>query len=413
MKIKDFFTKQDKTFTEGAIKAYLCGPTVYNHAHIGNVRAVILFDVLNRNTDLDYVHNITDIDDKIIARAEELGITEKEVSDKYTKAYLELLESLKVIIPSKLPKVTENIEGIIEFISKLIDKGLAYASNGNVYFSVNKLENYGKIANLNLDTLIDEEEGEGKEFSKDFAIWKSTDKGIKFASPWGEGRPGWHTECSHFIDLYFGEGGIDIHGGGIDLKFPHHVNEMAQFEALHEKEMNNQWLYVGHVNMDNTKMSKSLGNTILAKDFIEEYGADVLRYILLSTSYLKPINVDNNSIENAVNTVNKIKNALLKAVIELDNFIPNPTYTAESKEAILDDLNTSKVFTNIFEKVSALNTNGIESNIENNINNILGDLSLIGIEYTINTDVIKALKEAKENKDYELVDKLRQEVIVW
>ncbi len=412
MRIIDFFTKEEKTFNDNPLNVYVCGPTVYDHAHIGNIRPVLIFDILNRSSNLNYVHNITDIDDKIIKKANELGLTEKEVSEKFEKEYLNLLDSLNIIRPTHMPRVTDNIEGMTNFIAGLIEKGYAYESNGSVYFSVNKLKNYGKIANLNIDTLLDEEQSEDKEDQKDFAIWKATNEGVQFESPWGLGRPGWHTECSYFLDKYFEDKGIDIHGGGIDLKFPHHVNEIAQYEAYHGKEMKNHWVYVGHVSMKDEKMSKSLGNVILAKDFINEYGYDVLKHLLLSTQYLKPVDVTEDSIANSVNTMKKVKNSLIKTMMEFPteiNIEPKPT--EESIDAIKNNLDTNLVFTNIFASIGSLNNKEITE--RNDIfNAILGDLSLLGIEYKITfTENKENIAKAREEKDYETLDKIREGIL--
>lgn len=412
MRIIDFFTKEEKTFNGNLLNVYVCGPTVYGHAHIGNIRPVLIFDILNRSSNLNYVHNITDIDDKIIKKANELGISEKEVAEKYEKEYLNLLDSLNIIRPTHIPRVTDNIEGMVKFVSKLIEKEYAYESNGSVYFSVNKWKNYGYIANINIDTLLDEEKSDDKKDQKDFAIWKATNEGVRFESPWGMGRPGWHTECSYFLDKYFEDNGIDIHGGGIDLKFPHHVNEIAQYEAYHGKKMNNPWVYIGHVSMKNEKMSKSLGNVILAKDFVKEHGYDVLKHLLLSNQYLKPINVTEDSILNSVNSMKKIKNSLIKTMMEFAREISiEPKPTKKSIDAIKNNLDTNSVFTNIFSSIGSLNNKEISE--RNNIfNDVLGDLSLLGIEYKIKFDENKeSILKGKKDKDYETLDKIREEIL--
>lgn len=412
MELIDFYTKEKYSFKE-KMNAYVCGPTVYNDAHIGNIRPILVFDILNRNSNLNVIHNITDIDDKIIAKALELKISENDLSKKYEMAYQKLLKDLNIVIPNEMPKVTDHIEGMIKFINRLIKNENAYVINGSVYFSVNKLENYGKFANLKLDTLIDEENLEEKRDTKDFAIWKSTKIGQNFESPWGKGRPGWHTECSFFIENFFGEKGIDIHGGGIDLKFPHHVNEIAQFEAYHNKKINNKWLYVGHITMNNEKMSKSLGNVIYAKDFIKEHGYDVLRHLLLSVQYLKPINVNNDTIFNSVNAMNKIKNVIIKTLLNnSEEVVLNPKATIASIKALNDNLNTAEVFTNIFKQVKIVNGTSNKQERNSALNYLIGDLSLLGIEYKLRFNELKdKIILAKKEKNYTLLDKYRKEVL--
>ena len=260
MKLIDFFSKQNKNFDKN-ISLYVCGPTVYNSPHIGNMRPIIIFDIFNRVASLSskvtFVHNITDVDDKIINRSIELGLTEKEVSEKYEKEYMKLLSSLNILKPTYMPRVTEHIDGMIDFISVLINKGFAYENNGSVYFEISKLSSYGKQSGINLEKLIKITNSENKKNPKDFSLWKKTKIGIKWSSPWGDGRPGWHTECAYFVQKIFGNNGIDIHGGGIDLKFPHHINEIAQYESYTNSKMSKVWFYVGHLTIDLIKMSKS------------------------------------------------------------------------------------------------------------------------------------------------------------
>lgn len=413
MKLIDFYTKEERTF-EDNLNVYLCGPTVYNHAHIGNIRPIMVADLMTKLMSVKLVHNITDIDDKIIARAAQEGVSEKEISDKYEKAYLDLLEALNIKKPTHLPKVTENIDGMINFIAQLIEKGYAYQKNSSVYFSVKKLENYGKFANLDIDANKNAFSSEDKNDPEDFALWKSTDEGIQFDSPWGLGRPGWHTECSFFVDKYFGKEGVDIHGGGIDLKFPHHVNEMAQFDAYHNVESNNLWQYVGHITMDDQKMSKSIGNIILAKDFIQEYGYDVLRHMILSVNYLKPLNVNQDSIQNSKNAINKIKNAFVKSILlsikEIEDI--ERVIDKEALDILNDNLDTPKLITRIYGLVDALNKSSQIKERNEIIGKLLFNLDLIGIEYTLNISKLKQdIIKAQESKNYETLDKLKEELV--
>ncbi len=365
MKLVDFYSKNKISFNND-LTLYVCGPTVYSDPHIGNMRPIIIFDILNRvfslNGNVNFVHNITDVDDKIIAKAKKLNISETEISNKYTQKYLDLLKKLNIKMPNHMPKVTENIDGIIEFINKLIEKKFAYVSNGSVYFSVDGYKNYGKLLQTDLSQFDDFEKNLEKKNNQDFALWKKTSEGIKWKSPWSEGRPGWHTECAFFIEKYFGNNGVDVHGGGIDLKFPHHINEMAQYETCCS--LNNTakvWRYIGHVDFENEKMSKSLGNTILAKDFIDKYGSDVLRMLMIQTSPLNPINANSNSISNSIKLVEKIKNSLIKSMLNLaKNFNYELNTSNPSKEFIEileDDLNITNGITFILDQVKIINSN--------------------------------------------------------
>lgn len=317
MFIVDFYTKQKIEF-KNKIEFYLCGPTVYDYPHIGNLRSVVIFDVLYRLAKANkqkviYVHNITDIDDKIIDRALKEKVKEKEISEKYLKDYLDLLEKMNILEPTYLPKVSDNIKGMIIFIKKLLDLGYAYQIEGDVYFSINKWEKYNSKLNIDMGELINKQSKIIiKKNQNDFALWKKTKTGINFDSPWSKGRPGWHTECSYLIEKYFGSNGIDIHGGGIDLYFPHHVNEMAQYEAIHTNQLSKAWLYVGHINFNNKKMSKSLGNIIYGRDFLINHSANVLRMLFLLSYYQKPININENVIKNAKIQMQKIFNFLEK-----------------------------------------------------------------------------------------------------
>ncbi len=419
MKLTDFFTKQKIELNNNDISMYVCGPTVYSDPHIGNMRPIIIFDVLNKvaslRGDVNFVHNITDVDDKIIRRASEEGVSEIEISERYAKEYLELLERLNIKMPTSMPKVTENIEGIIEFIGSLINKGYAYESNGSVYFSVDKYDSYARLLNVDISTLIDNEENQDKENSNDFALWKNTDEGIKWDSPWGQGRPGWHTECSFFIKKYFGDEGVDIHGGGIDLKFPHHINEMAQYETCCGlKHTSSVWSYVGHINLGEDKMSKSLGNIISAKDFINEHGAHTLRMVMMQTSMLNPISLNDDVIKNAKTLVDKIRNSIKKSLLTLAfeaEFILEEVKPEEDFISILeDDLDIVKSITYILEQVKQINS-GIIGN-ENVLMNLIANLKLIGFEFKINyNDIREELKVAKAESNYEVLDKLREEVV--
>ena len=280
------------------VKMYVCGPTVYNDVHIGNIRPVVVFDTLRRTFealgyDVKYVSNYTDVDDKIIKRSKKLNISEKELTDEVIEAYNRVRDMLNAAKLYKTPRVTETMDEIIRFIDELVDKGYAYQKDGDVYFRTSSIKDYGSLSNQNLDDLrvgARIEENEGKESPLDFALWKKTDTGIKWQTRYSLGRPGWHTECVVMINKELGEL-IDIHGGGKDLKFPHHENERAQSLAINGSPLANYWMHSGMIDIDGVKMSKSLGNFITAKDIMNRVDPMVLRWFLLSAHYRDDINV--------------------------------------------------------------------------------------------------------------------------
>jgi len=417
MKVKDFYTKEIHKLGQ-KIDLYVCGPTVYDSPHIGNIRPVIIFDIFNRvarrKSIVNYVHNITDIDDKIINKAQELGLTEKEISTKYELEYLELLDLLDILKPDAMPKVTQNIQEIIHFIKELIEDGFAYESNHSVYFSVDKWEKYGSKGNLSLDQLEDKEDNKDKRNVKDFSLWKSTKIGRKFKSPWGEGRPGWHTECALLVKNFFGTQGVTVHGGGIDLRFPHHTNEMAQYEADTGNDLAKNWIYVGHINYDAKKMSKSLGNIFLAKDFIVKYGADVLRMVLISKDYAKPIDLTDLIIKNAKTSLDKIKNSLKKALVSIATIEKDIVEYEPSKEFVdylENNLDTSSAITFIFALVKQLNLENDLKRKEDLVGVIIANLKLLGFDYGTNFNLIRSeIKKAKEEHNFKELDKLKEEL---
>ncbi|WP_373441238.1 cysteine--tRNA ligase [Metamycoplasma equirhinis] len=310
------------------IKYYLCGPTVYNYPHIGNLRPAMTFDILVRTkkylgNNVIFLENITDIDDKIIKKAVEENKSEKEIAMFYEKYFLEQYIAFNMELPSKLIRVTDSLNDMYEYIQNLINVGAAYESQGNIFFDVNKYKNvYGKISGQKIENLLhDDENVFGKKSSLDFALWKSTSEGIKFDSPFGKGRPGWHTECSCFINKYFEGKQIDIHGGGIDLIFPHHENENIQHFALHNENIAKGWLHFGTLNYKNQKMSKSLGNIIYPHTFLEKYDADTYRLLILSTNYSKPINVSDELFESLQSQINKF--SLIHNKFQLENYENN------------------------------------------------------------------------------------------
>lgn len=361
-----------KPIEEGKVSIYICGPTVYNHAHIGNTRPMIVFDVLRRTfeylgNDVTFVSNYTDVDDKIIKAAKAESITEKELTDKYIKAYEDVRAGLNIEDPTYKPRVTETMPEIIDFIQALIDKGYAYEVDGDVYFRVTKVKEYGMLSGIKVEDLIAgasdrtlSVDDKKKESTTDFALWKKTNEGIQFDTPWSKGRPGWHTECVVMINKLFKDGKIDIHGGGQDLKFPHHENEIAQSMAYNGHPIANYWMHNQMINIDGEKMSKSLGNVLWAKDLIVEFGCNVFKWLMLSTHYRNPLNMKDDVIAGVRKEVSKVENATKNASLYLQvNHVPAHDYKKETVDAMVnaleDDLNTSLALTQVLDQVKVLN----------------------------------------------------------
>ena len=352
------------------VHMYVCGPTVYNYPHIGNARPIVVFDTLRRTFqaigyNVKMVSNYTDVDDKIIKVAKECGVSEAEITEKFINAYNHDRLSLHAAMPDAAPRVTETMDAIIAFIKLLVDKGHAYEIEGDVYFRVNSVESYGKLSNQQIEDLLVGariDENSKKENPLDFTLWKKTEEGIKWDSPWSVGRPGWHTECVVMINQEFGgEHTIDIHGGGMDLKFPHHENEIAQSRAAYDSPIANYWIHNGMVNIDGEKMSKSLGNVIWAKDMIAKIGGNVLRWVMLSAHYRAPLNINEEAIEMAKKELNRVATAMKQAYVKLGlaDVMVDETYDekqlAPFLEAMQDDLNTPNAFAAVFETVKVLN----------------------------------------------------------
>ena len=361
-----------KPIEEGKVSIYICGPTVYNHAHIGNTRPMIVFDVLRRTfeylgNDVTFVSNYTDVDDKIIKAAKAEGITEKELTDKYIKAYEDVRAGLNIEDQTYKPRVTETMPEIIDFIQALIDKGYAYEVDGDVYFRVTKVKEYGMLSGVKVEDLIAgasdrtlSVDDKKKESTTDFALWKKTNEGIQFDTPWSKGRPGWHTECVVMINKLFKDGKIDIHGGGQDLKFPHHENEIAQSMAYNGHPIANYWMHNQMINIDGEKMSKSLGNVLWAKDLIVEFECNVFKWLMLSTHYRNPLNMTDDVIAGVRKEVSKVENATKNASLYLQvNHVPAHDYKKETVDAMVnaleDDLNTSLALTQVLDQVKVLN----------------------------------------------------------
>ncbi len=367
-------TKQKEPFVPlqpGKVKMYVCGPTVYNYIHIGNARPAIFFDVVRRyleyrQYEVTYIQNFTDVDDKLIRKAEETGQTVPEVADQFIDAYKQDVRALGVKEADGHPRVSEHITEIIDFIKKLIEKGAAYESGGDVYFRTSQFADYGKLSQQNIDELqvgariaVNEQ----KDNPLDFALWKKAKPGeIYWPSPWGEGRPGWHIECSAMSMKYLGET-FDIHGGGHDLIFPHHENEIAQTEALTEKQMAKYWMHNGYINIDNEKMSKSLGNFVLVKDLREKISPEILRFFMLGAHYRNPIHFNEDQLEQARNGWERIQTAVSNlehrksaATAEHhDEMEKQEQYRIKFQETMDQDFNTADALAIVFEWVRESN----------------------------------------------------------
>jgi cysteinyl-tRNA synthetase len=319
LKIYDSMTREPQTFVPrepGKVNMYVCGPTVYDYIHIGNARPVIFFDVVRRyleaiGLEVNYIVNYTDVDDKMIRKAAELGITVPELAEKFIAAFKEDREALGAIPPTVAPRVTETIVEIVDFIQGLVDQGAAYESAGDVYFRTGSFPDYGKLSHKNLDELqygIRIDVDERKENPQDFVLWKAAKPGeIHWPSPWGEGRPGWHIECSAMVRKYAGET-LDIHGGGHDLQFPHHECEIAQSESLTGQPLSKYWMHNGFVNINNEKMSKSLGNGINVRQLLKMTSKYAIRYLMLATHYRSPLNFSDETIRQAANSIERLTN---------------------------------------------------------------------------------------------------------
>lgn len=423
-----------KPIHEGHVDMYVCGPTVYNYAHIGNARPMIVFDVLKRLFEAEgysvtYVSNFTDVDDKIIKKAAEENTTEAVIAQRYIDAYQEVRTLLNTELPDITPRVTETMDKIIAFIDKLVKTGHAYEANGDVYFSVESVPTYGEISHQHLDQLeagARIETNDQKKNPYDFALWKKTDMGIKWNSPWGEGRPGWHTECVVMINDNIGDC-IDIHGGGMDLKFPHHENEAAQQEAMHGNTLANYWVHNAMVNIDGQKMSKSLGNTMWAKDVVLSLGTNLTRWLVSSVHYRKELNFSDETIETARKELDKVLTPLKQAYIKaaLADYVMGDDYDKESYRAFLDclddDMNTPNAYAVIFETVKKLNQTLRQREIDfaqvalyrNAVEKMLNVLGII-VDKPVIGETEKELfakwNQAKADKDFDSADKYRNEL---
>ena len=427
IKIYDTMTRNLRDFVpleEGKVKMYVCGPTVYNYIHVGNARSVVAFDTIRRyfeykGYDVTYVSNFTDVDDKIIKGALEAGMTTKAFSDKFIAAFMEDVKALGVKPASKNPRVIDYMSDIMDFIEVLIDKGYAYASEGDVYFRVEKAPNYGKLANKTLEELevgasgrVDEETSR-KENPLDFALWKKAKAGeVSWESPWGAGRPGWHIECSVMATEILGDT-IDIHGGGSDLEFPHHTNEIAQSEAKTGKTFANYWMHNGFVNVDNEKMSKSLGNFVTVHDLLESVDGQILRFFLSTQHYRKPINFTEKALHDAKANLKYLKNTYLLPVKEDVDTTGLAQFVADFEAAMDDDFNTANGITVIFELAKWINSGHYSEEVKETFAQLLSIFGIVFEEEVLDSDIealIEKRQLARQNRDLATADKIRDEL---
>ena len=448
MKIYNTLTRKKEDFKpieENKVRMYVCGPTVYNYIHIGNARPMIVFDTVRRyfeykGYDVNYVSNFTDVDDKIIKKAIEEGTTAKEISERYIKEAKADMAGMNVKEATHHPKATEEIDGMIDMIQTLIEKGHAYAANGTVYFKTRSFAEYGKLSKKNIDDLeaghreIKVTGEDGKQDALDFVLWKPKKEGEPaWPSPWGEGRPGWHIECSVMSKKYLGDQ-IDIHAGGEDLIFPHHENEIAQSEACNGKAFSNYWMHNGFLNINNVKMSKSLGNFFTVREIAEKYDLQVLRFFMLSAHYRSPLNfsaelmaASKNGLERILTAVDRLKsfkgadrpaNEEEKAVLaQLD------ALTEKFEKAMEDDFNTADAISAIFEMVKLSNVNVTESSSTDVIFRFIEIIDrlcdVLGIitekkEELLDSDIEALINErqaARKARDFARADAIRNELL--
>lgn len=424
-----------KPIHEGKVSMYVCGATVYNYPHIGNMRPVVVFDTLRRfftyvGYDVTYVSNFTDVDDKIIKEAEKQKKSEKELTEFYIREYQKTTLEIGSLLPTISPKVTEYIDKIIVYVAKLVELEAAYVVEGDVFFRISKIKDYGCLSKININDLLVGariEENDKKESPLDFVLWKKTESGINWDSPWGRGRPGWHTECCVMIDTIFEDHFIDIHGGGYDLKFPHHENEIAQAEAMHHNKIAKYWLHNAFINFGSEKMSKSLGNVLLAKDVIDKFGGPTCRLVILNTHYRQPVSFTEETINAASQEVNKLTFAYrqLALNLQINNYdfnLGHATNIDKFLESLADDLNTANALAEVYQTTK--DANQILRNREINLQKAadlfktLTDMFYVlglDISYTRLTledkQIYHDYLQAKSLKDFALSDRLRSILI--
>jgi cysteinyl-tRNA synthetase len=426
---------------EGKVKMYVCGPTVYNYIHIGNARPVIVYDTVRRyleyrGYDVKFVSNFTDVDDKIIKAANELGEEVSELTERFINAYFDDVTALGCKPADVHPRVTQHIDDIIEFIQVLVDKGYAYESQGDVYYRTRKFDGYGKLSHQSIDELkvgARIEAGEKKEDNLDFALWKAAKEGeIFWESPWGKGRPGWHIECSVMAREHLGDT-MDIHAGGQDLAFPHHENEIAQSEAMTGKPFARYWMHNGYINIDNEKMSKSLGNFVLVHDILKQLDPSVLRFFMLSVHYRHPINFSQDLVENAENGLERIRTSFnnlkhrLEATANLGDHSDTWMFKIEEirkqfEEAMDDDFNTANGIAAVFELARLANVYLLEKNTEERVLRAFMDtmselMSVLGFNIAVEQlldeeieDLIAERNQARKDRNFKRSDEIRDQL---
>ena len=448
MKIYNTMTRKKEEFIpleEGKVKMYVCGPTVYNFIHLGNARPFTVFDTLRRSVEyrgyeVTYIQNFTDVDDKIIKRSHEEGISPEEVAEKYIKEYFIDCDGLGIKRATVHPQVTDNIDNIIVFVQDLIDKGYAYEAGGDVLFRTRKFKEYGKLSHQNIEELelgarIDVDDK--KEDPLDFVLWKAKKEGDPgWQSPWGEGRPGWHIECSVMSNRYLGNT-IDIHAGGQDLQFPHHENEIAQSECRNGHTFARYWMHNGYINVDGEKMSKSLGNFFTVRDISKKYDLGLVRFFLLATQYRNPVNFSDTVLEQAKAGLERLTNARDNAEFILGNLADSSLRDEEKDmvagldkyrerfiEAMDDDLNTADAISVIFELAKFMNTNISDQSskefVQLNLdifNELTGVLNIANKSVEEDDslsqkveDLIAKRAQAKKEKNFALADQIRDEL---
>lgn len=430
LKIYNSLTDQIETFVpihKKRVNIYVCGPTVYGDIHIGNARPIIFFDVLKNylkvlNYDVRLVSNVTDVDDKIIDRALDLKIKESELSKRYEEAFIHMTLLLGSNLPDQMPKATEYVVQMIEYIQELIDLGFAYQTDTGVYFRVTKVKDYGTLSNQKMDAL---NEGvrvtlsDDKEDPRDFTLWKRTTIGLNFESPWGAGRPGWHTECAVMNhEIFHSE--IDIHGGGSDLKFPHHENEIAQTCAHDNHHLARYWMHVGRLNMSGTKMSKSLGNIVLVKDLLDIYDPLAFRLLILSHHYRQPISYSTDLMNQFAREYDKIKRTLKKAYLSLSlagvqSKMVDDDLLQSFMTYMNQDFNTPNVMTLIYDVLKRLNKTNDSNQRAIYYQTLKQMLDVLGImpKFELRDDVLSMYRQwetARSEKNFQLADQLRSKL---
>ncbi len=450
MKVYNTMSKTKEEFVpleEGKVKMYVCGPTVYNFIHIGNARPMIVFDTVRRyfeykGYDVNFVSNFTDVDDKIIKKANEEGVSAEEISKRYIAECKKDMEGMNIEPATTNPLATEEIGGMVNMIQTLIDKGYAYEKNGTVYYRTRQFKDYGKLSHKNLDDLRSGERSllvtgeDEKEDPLDFVLWKPKKEGEPaWPSPWSEGRPGWHIECSEMSKKYLGEQ-IDIHAGGEDLVFPHHENEIAQSEAANGKEFAKYWLHNAFLNIDNHKMSKSLGNFRTVREISEQYDLQILRFFMLSAHYRSPLNfsaelmeASKNGLDRIVNAADNLKFLMKSAKVETmsseeaENFAKTDAFVEDFERAMEDDFNTADAISAIFDLVKHANTSAAADSSKEYLQKLLDRMvklaDVLGLiidkkEEVLDEDIEKLIEErqaARKAKDFARADAIRDELL--